>query len=120
MKRLGLRRVVAKAVDTKIGAGADTAVSVIANKTSDAVGYFGRKTGLSKLKVDASGKGKRRKTNNSIAAKIEQSERNMVEQEARDIQARKDWERERDAGLEQMDRDIRNRFPADDVHVPRV
>ena len=79
MKRLGLRKVAAKAVDTKVGAGADTVVSVVAKKISDVVGYFGRKTGLSKLKVDASGKGKRRKANNSIAAKIEQSERNMVE-----------------------------------------
>jgi hypothetical protein len=120
MKRLGLRKVAAVAVDTKVGAGADTAVSFVARKATDAVNFVGRKTGLSKLKVDASGKGKRRKTNDSIAAKTEQFKRNMIEQEARDIQAQKDWEREKAEGLEQMDRDIRNRFPVDDVHVPKV
>jgi hypothetical protein len=114
MKRLGIRKVAAKAVDTKVGAGTDTVVSVVAKKTNDVVNFLGRKTGFSKLKVDASGKGKRRKTNKSITAKNEQFQRQMVEQEARDIAARKIWERERDAGLEQMEQDRNNSF-SDDV-----
>lgn len=120
MKRLGLRKVVAVAVDTKVGAVADKTISFTARKASDVVNYFSRKTGLSKLKVDASGKSERRKANDSIAAKTEQFKRKMVEQEARDIQSQKDWEREKAEGLEQIERDIRNRFPVDDVHVPRV
>lgn len=118
MKRLGLRKVAAAAVDTKVGAGADTAVSFVARKATDAVGFVGRKTGLNKLKVDASGKKSRKKKNLSINAKIEQANRNMVEQEARDIANAKAFEREKAEGLEQIEKDRRNRFPVDDVHVP--
>ena len=120
MKRIGLRKVAAKAVDTKVGAGADTVVSATVKGANDVINYLGRKTGLSKLKADVSGKGKRKKANNSISAKTEQFKREMIEQEARDIQAQKDWEREGDAGLEQIEKDARNRFPADDVHVPNA
>jgi len=120
MKRLGFRKVAAVAVDTKVGAGADTAVSFVARKATDAVNFVGRKTGLSKLKVDASGKVKRKKTNLSIKEKIEQANRNMVEQEARDIADRKAFEREKAEGLEQMEYERQNRFPVDDVHVPKV
>ena len=95
-------------------------MSFISRSSTDLANYVGRKIGLtSKLKVDASGKLKRKKVNKSIAAKQEQFEKNAIEQEVKDIQAKKDWERERDAGIEQMAKERNNSF-SDDVQRERV
>jgi len=120
MKRLGIRKVAAAAVDTKVGAGADTVVSVVAKKSTDLVNFVGRKVGLkSNLKVNISGKVARKKVNLSTQAKIEQSDRNLIEQGARDIQSTKDWEKEKERMDAYIESSRGGRFPADDVQVER-
>ena len=98
--RIGIRKVVGKAVDTKVGAGTDTAVSVVAKKTGDVLNFVGRKTGLNKLKIETPANKKARKErknlNLSTQGKIVQSQKNLVEQEVRDIQSDKDWEKEKE------------------------
>ena len=121
--RIGIRKVVGKAVDTKVGAGTDTAVSVVAKKTGDVLNFVGRKTGLNKLKIETPANKKARKErknlNLSTQGKIVQSQKNLVEQEVRDIQSDKDWEKEK----EEMDAYIasapKERFPVDDVQPER-
>lgn len=97
LKRLGIRRVLAKVGKTKLGKIVDTIVSATVIKLEGVLNTISEKSGLNKVKVNiVSGNRKSKKNNNSILAKLEQVEKNTVEQEARDIQSKKDFEREKE------------------------
>lgn len=102
MKRLGVRKIVTAVFNSKVGQGTDKLINslvVLPGTISNKIG-FGKVT--SKLKVDLSGKGKNKKTNKSIQSKIEMANRKLVEQDARDIVAAKEFEREQRDGIEAM------------------
>jgi len=108
VKRLGIRKVLAKVGETKLGKVVDTIVSTPVIKVEGVLNTIAEKSGLNKIKVDASGKRGRRNKNNSILAKIEQSEKNVVEQDAKDIVSAKSYEQEKiDNELEAPVSDIR-------------
>jgi len=97
MKRLGIRKVLAKVGETKLGKVIDTVVSVPVIKVEGALNTVAQKSGLNKVKIDVTGKKAKKRKTAKMDAKIEQIKRNTVEQEARDIAAAKEFDREKQA-----------------------
>ena len=102
MKRLGVRKIVTAVFNSKVGQGTDKLI----NSLVILPGTISNKVGVgkvaSKLKVDLSGKRKNKKANTSIQSKIEMTNRKLVEQDARDIAAAKEFEREQREGIEAL------------------
>ena len=96
MKRLGIRKVLAKIGETKLGKVVDTVVSTPVVKIEGVLNSVAEKSGLNKVKIDVSGNRGRKNANSSILAKIEQAEKNSVEQEARNIVSAKEFEIEKE------------------------
>ena len=112
MKRLGLRKVADSAINSKVGSATDNAI----NKVVTFPGVVGRKigtvTGLTKLhkkiKIDPN-KGfwnERKKANLSIQDKINQANQKLVVQDANDLAAAKEFEREHADNIKELGLDM--------------
>ena len=102
MRRLGVRKVVTAVFNSKLGQGTDKFMNSLAILPGTILNNTGVDKVTSKLKVDLSGKRKNKKANSSIQSKIEMINRKLVEQDARDIAAAKEFEREQREGIEAM------------------
>jgi hypothetical protein len=102
MKRLGIRKAVTAVFNSKIGQVTDKVINAVVTTPGTIV----NKTGVSKLtnkvKIDVSGKGKRKKANMSIQDKIAMANKKLVEQDARDLASAKAFEREEAEGIKEM------------------
>lgn len=102
MKRLGVRKVATAIFNSKVGQGTDKLINSLVILPGTISNKIGVGKVVSKLKIDLSGKRKNKKVNSSIQSKIEMANRRLVEQDARDIAAAKEFEREQREGIEAM------------------
>jgi len=109
MKRLGIRKLATAVFNTKLVQGVDKVMNFAHRAPGDVIKTVADKTGVSKLKVDVSGKASRKKANASLKSKMELVNKKLIEQEARDIKSSKDFERENGEitipGMQYADRD---------------
>ncbi len=101
MKRLGARKIVTAVFNSKVGQGTDKLINSLVILPGTILGKTGVDKVASKLKVDLSGKN-RKKSSASIKSKIELANRKLIEQDARDIAAAKEFEREQRDGIKAM------------------
>ena len=103
MKRLGIRKAATAVFNSKIGQGIDKGMNAIVT----APGTIAKKVGIekvtSKLKVDVSGKAKRKNANQSINDKIMLANQKLVMQDAKDLAEAKAFEREQADNLAELD-----------------
>lgn len=106
MKRLGLRKAATAVFNSKPVQVVDKAMNAIVT----APGTISNKIGLSKvankLKLDVSGKRNHKNKNQEIKDKLMMAQKNLVEQDARDIASAKTFEREQSEGLREMGIDM--------------
>jgi hypothetical protein len=102
MRRLGVRKIVTAVFNSKVGQGTDKLINSLVVLPGTIIDKTGVNKVTSKLKVDLSGKRKNKKANTSIQSKIDMANRKLVEQDARDIAAAKEFEREQREGIEAM------------------
>lgn len=101
MRRLGVRKVVTAVFNSNVGQGTDKFMNSLVTLPGTILDNSGVGNLTNKLKIDLSGK-KRKKSSASIKSKIELANRKLIEQDARDIAAAKDFEREQRDGIEAM------------------
>jgi len=94
MKRLGIRKVATAVFNTKLVQGVDKVINFAHRAPGDVIKTVADKTGVNKLKVDVNGKNSRKKANKKINSAMKAIDRKLVEQDARDIAAAKEFERE--------------------------
>lgn len=102
MKRLGLRKVATAIFNSKPVQVADKAINAVVTAPGTVSNKIGLSKLASKLKVDASGKQKRKNKNQEIKDKLMMAQKNLVEQDARDLASAKAFEREQAEGLSEM------------------
>ncbi|MEK6828986.1 MAG: hypothetical protein AABY15_02585 [Nanoarchaeota archaeon] len=97
MKRFGFRKAATAVFNSKPLQATDKMMNAIVT----APGTISDKIGLTKLanavKIDLSGKSSRKKKNAELNAKIELTNKKLVEQEAKDIDSAKKFEREKES-----------------------
>ena len=102
MRRLGVRKFVTAVFNSKFGQGTDKLINSLVVLPGTISNQIGISKVASKLKIDGSEKRKNKNANNSIKSKIEMANRRLIEQDARDISAAKEFEREQREGIEAM------------------
>ncbi len=102
MRRLGVRKIVTAAFNSKVGQGTDKLINSLVVLPGTLSNTLGITDAASKIKIDVSGKRNRSRANVSIQEKIEMANRKLVEQDARDITAAKEFEREESQGIKDL------------------
>lgn len=99
MKRLGIIKVATTLFNSNLGQGTDKLINGIVTIPGTVSNKLGIKKVSNKLKIDVSGKAARSKANQSVNQKVLLANQKLVMQDAKDLAAAKEFEKERQENM---------------------